>query len=84
MNVILLENESVLYSPVICLFLMFALKNILVLLAKLDSGEQRCPATALIMHGNFFSHFQGFPEPLETLYNNIVYLRTSVNLFALS
>ena len=27
---------------------MFALKNILVLLAKHDSGELRCPATALI------------------------------------
>ena len=29
-------------------FLIFALKNILVLLAKHDSGELRCPATALI------------------------------------
>ena len=28
--------------------LFFALKNILVLLAKRDSGELRCPATALI------------------------------------
>ena len=27
----------------------FALKNILVLLAKLNSGELRCPATALIL-----------------------------------
>ena len=43
MNVILLEN-----GPVIYLFLMFALKNILVLLAKHDSGELRCRATALI------------------------------------
>ena len=31
------------------LFLMFALKNILVLLAKHDSGKLRCPATALII-----------------------------------
>ena len=30
--------------------LIFALKNILVLLAKPDSGELRCPATALICH----------------------------------
>ena len=30
--------------------LFFALKNILVLLAKHDSGELRCPATALIHH----------------------------------
>ena len=33
----------------ICLLLFFALKNILVLLAKCDSGELRCPATALIL-----------------------------------
>ena len=48
MNVILLDNESVQYGPVICPFLMFALKNILVLLAKHNSGELHCPATALI------------------------------------
>ena len=30
------------------LFLIFALKNILVLLAKHNSGELRCPGTALI------------------------------------
>ena len=64
MNVILLEKESVQYDlwpqnkfrsqwsifhgPVISL-LFFALKNILVLLAKPDSGELRCPATALII-----------------------------------
>ena len=29
---------------------MLALKNILVLLAKQDSGELRCPATAFIEH----------------------------------
>ena len=29
--------------------LFFALKNMLVLLAKLKSGELRCPATALII-----------------------------------
>ena len=34
--------------PVIFLLLFFALKKILVLLAKLSSGELRCPATALI------------------------------------
>ena len=33
----------------ICLCLIFALKNILVLLAKHDSGKLRCPATALII-----------------------------------
>ena len=32
----------------ISVLLVFALKNILVLLAKLDSGELRCPAAALI------------------------------------
>ena len=36
-------------SAVIFLFLFFALKNILVLLAKLDSGKLLCPATALII-----------------------------------
>ena len=36
------------HGPVISLLLSFALKNILVLLAKLNSGELRCPATALI------------------------------------
>ena len=30
-------------------FFFFALKNILVLLAKQDSGELRCPITALIV-----------------------------------
>ena len=33
----------------IFLLLFFALKNILVLLAKLNSGELRCPVTALII-----------------------------------
>ena len=32
----------------VCCFF-FALKNILVLLAKQDSGELRCPVTALIV-----------------------------------
>ena len=50
MNVILLENESSDFS-----FLMFALKNICFLLAKHDSGELRCPATALIF---FLSNFE--------------------------
>ena len=36
------------HGPVIFPLLFFALKNILVLLAKLNSGELRCPATALI------------------------------------
>ena len=36
------------HRPVIFLLLFFALKNILVLLAKLNSGELCCPATALI------------------------------------
>ena len=40
---------SVIQSSDLCFFLMFALKNILVLLAKQDSGELRCPATALIL-----------------------------------
>ena len=31
--------------------LFFALKNILVILAKPDSGELHCPATALIVYG---------------------------------
>ena len=35
-------------GPVIFLLLCFALKNILVLLAMLNSGELRCPVTALI------------------------------------
>ena len=35
-------------GPVILLLLFFAFKNILVLLARYDSGELRCPATALI------------------------------------
>ena len=39
----------------IVLLLFFALKNILVLLAKLNSGELRCPATALIIF-SFFYH----------------------------
>ena len=37
------------HGPVILLLLFFALKNILVLLAKLNSGELRCPPTALIL-----------------------------------
>ena len=37
------------HSPVISLLSFFALKNILGLLAKPDSGELRCPATALII-----------------------------------
>ena len=66
MNVELLEKESMEYDlwpqnkfrsqwpifhgPMISLLLVFALKNILILLAKPDSGELRCPATALIRH----------------------------------
>ena len=41
-------GHSDLYFMVQWFLLFFALKNILVLLAKLDSGELRCPATALI------------------------------------
>ena len=37
-------------------FLIFALKNILVLLAKHDSGELCCPATALIMLDSLEKH----------------------------
>ena len=37
-------------------FLCFALKNILVLLAKLNSGELRCSGTALIMF-DLFRHY---------------------------
>ena len=64
MNIILSDYESVWHNiwprnkyrsqwpifngPVISLLLFLALKNILVLLAKPDSGELRCPATALI------------------------------------
>ena len=62
MNVILSENvfdfkinlgHSDLYFMFQMIFhlLFFALKNILVLLAMLNSGELRCPATALIVHG---------------------------------
>ena len=36
------------HGPVIFHLLFFALKNILVLLAKLNSGELHCPATAFI------------------------------------
>ena len=36
------------HVPVIFHLLFFALKNILVLLAKLNSGKLRCPVTALI------------------------------------
>ena len=36
------------YGPVISLVLLFALIDILVLLAKQDSGKLRCLATALI------------------------------------
>ena len=36
------------HGPVISLLLFFALKNIFVLLGKPDSGELRCPATAVI------------------------------------
>ena len=38
------------HGPVIFLLLIFALKNILVLLAKLNSGELRCRVTALIVN----------------------------------
>ena len=38
------------HGPVIFLLLFFALKNISVLLAKLNSGELHCPATALIQY----------------------------------
>ena len=37
------------HGPVIFLLLFFALKNILVLLAKCYSGALRCPATVLII-----------------------------------
>ena len=40
------------HGPVMFLLLFFALKNILVLLAELSSGELHCPATALIFCSN--------------------------------
>ena len=42
-----LGHSDIFHCPVIFLLLFFALKNILVLLAKLNSDELRCPATAL-------------------------------------
>ena len=39
------------HGPVIFLLLFFAQKNILVLLAKLNSDELCCPATAFIKFG---------------------------------
>ena len=41
--------NSIWWVTVTFLLLFFALKNILVLLANLNSGELRCPATALII-----------------------------------
>ena len=46
------------YITIDFFLLFFALKNVLVLLAKPDSGELRCPATALI----FFGLTQWFTE----------------------
>ena len=43
-----LGHSDLFHGPVIFLLLLFAVKNILVLLAKLNSGELRYPATALI------------------------------------
>ena len=45
--------------------LFFALKNILVLFAKPDSGELRCPATALISHGLASSFWVEFVYSLQ-------------------
>ena len=46
------------HGPVISLLLCFALKNILVLLAKRDSDELHCPATAPIM--GIFTNFNNY------------------------
>ena len=46
------------HGPVISLFLFFALKNILILLAKPDSGDLPCPATALIFICFIMPHCQ--------------------------
>ena len=43
-----LGHSDLYFTPVIFLLLFFALKNILVLLAKGNLGELHCPATALI------------------------------------
>ena len=51
------HSDLYINGPVISLLEFFALKNILVLLAKLDSGELRCPATALIITCNMFYTF---------------------------
>ena len=48
------------HGPVIFLLLFFALKNILVLLAKNNSGELGCPATALICVIFFQLYFSFF------------------------
>ena len=64
----------------ICLFLIFALKNILVLLAKHDSGELCCPATALIK--KFFTvkkSWDGLPVFMpETIYHVHTEMRQSL------
>ena len=53
---------------------MFALKNILVLLAKHNSGELCCPATALIcMIGNF-GEFKRISKLLSTSQKNNVFI----------
>ena len=43
-----LGDSAIFHGPVIFLLLCFALKHISLLLAKLNSGELCCPATALI------------------------------------
>ena len=40
-------HSDIFHGPMILLLLFFALKNILVLLSRRDSGEIRCPATTL-------------------------------------
>ena len=53
-----MSQWPIFHGPVISLLLFFALKDSLVLLAKPDSGELRCPGTILIqMHSQTVSLF---------------------------
>ena len=63
------------HSPVIFLPLFFALKNILVLLAKLNSGELRYPATALIEVLNLpILKVNGSPVMADGIFNSVYVL----------
>ena len=71
-----LSHSDIFHGPVMFLRLFFALKNILVLMAKRDSGELRCPRIALFFFtgmesGIWIIHFCIFLYGIVTYYKSI-------------